>query len=260
MPIGPHARGRRRRRHEQRDGVRAGPVDQRRAAEPRRRCSDIPATPRTVRVDLVRGLELVRRRPAGEAAEQAASSRRRSASRCACSGCAGTSTAGTSYGPAHMYDVKMGVDANGKIVALDWTSLRPGQHATSTPTKELLGHGHVAGGPGQRRPDPVRLGGLQRSTTPARGCSRRRSRCTAARSRCSALRAPNAPQSYFASEQIVDELAYAAKMDPVAFRRQNIDGTTIARRPLAVGARRVRRSRPAGSRRSPPRTCRAATS
>jgi CO/xanthine dehydrogenase Mo-binding subunit len=42
----------------------------------------------------------------------------------------------------------------------------------------------------------------------------------------SALRAPNAPQSYFASEQIVDELAYAAKMDPIAFRRQNIDPTT----------------------------------
>ncbi len=35
------------------------------------------------------------------------------------------------------------------------------------------------------------------------------------------------PQSYFASEQIVDELAYAAKMDPIAFRRLNIDGTTI---------------------------------
>ena len=47
---------------------------------------------------------------------------------------------------------------------------------------------------------------------------------------CNFLRAPNAPQSYFASEQIVDELAYAANMDPIAFRRQNIDGTTIAGR------------------------------
>jgi CO/xanthine dehydrogenase Mo-binding subunit len=44
----------------------------------------------------------------------------------------------------------------------------------------------------------------------------------------SALRAPNAPQSYFASEQLIDELAYAAKMDPIAFRRLNIDGTTTA--------------------------------
>jgi CO/xanthine dehydrogenase Mo-binding subunit len=45
--------------------------------------------------------------------------------------------------------------------------------------------------------------------------------------RNSALRAPNAPQSYFASEQIVDELAHAAGMDPIAFRKLNIDGTTV---------------------------------
>jgi CO/xanthine dehydrogenase Mo-binding subunit len=51
----------------------------------------------------------------------------------------------------------------------------------------------------------------------------------------SALRAPNAPQSYFASEQLVDELAYAAKMDPIAFRRLNIDGsTTLGARWLSV--------------------------
>jgi CO/xanthine dehydrogenase Mo-binding subunit len=36
------------------------------------------------------------------------------------------------------------------------------------------------------------------------------------------LRAPVAPQSAFAAEQLVDELAYAAKMDPVAFRLKNI--------------------------------------
>ena len=32
------------------------------------------------------------------------------------------------WGPAHMYDVKMGVDANGKIVARRLDGLRPGQH------------------------------------------------------------------------------------------------------------------------------------
>jgi CO/xanthine dehydrogenase Mo-binding subunit len=44
----------------------------------------------------------------------------------------------------------------------------------------------------------------------------------------SALRAPNAPQSYFASEQIVDELAYAMKMDPIAFRRLNMVNNGVA--------------------------------
>jgi CO/xanthine dehydrogenase Mo-binding subunit len=45
----------------------------------------------------------------------------------------------------------------------------------------------------------------------------------------SALRAPNAPQSVFASEQLIDELAHRAKIDPVQFRRQNI--ATVATDP-----------------------------
>jgi CO/xanthine dehydrogenase Mo-binding subunit len=36
------------------------------------------------------------------------------------------------------------------------------------------------------------------------------------------LRAPAAPQTTFAYEQMIDELAYAAKMDPYQFRLQNI--------------------------------------
>jgi nicotinate dehydrogenase subunit B len=40
------------------------------------------------------------------------------------------------------------------------------------------------------------------------------------------LRAPNANQSAFAAEQLIDELAYAAKMDPVAFRLKNIATAT----------------------------------
>src|SRR5262249_38671307 len=39
------------------------------------------------------------------------------------------------------------------------------------------------------------------------------------------LRAPNAPQSAFAAEQAVDELAWMARMDPVAFRLQNVATT-----------------------------------
>jgi hypothetical protein len=40
------------------------------------------------------------------------------------------------------------------------------------------------------------------------------------------LRAPGAPQSHFAGEQLIDEIAYALKMDPRALRKQNIDGST----------------------------------
>src|SRR6185437_6381253 len=36
------------------------------------------------------------------------------------------------------------------------------------------------------------------------------------------LRAPAAPQTTFGYEQMIDELAYAANMDPLQFRLQNI--------------------------------------
>ena len=36
------------------------------------------------------------------------------------------------------------------------------------------------------------------------------------------LRAGSSPHTTFAGEQVIDELAHAAKMDPVAFRMQNV--------------------------------------
>ena len=41
------------------------------------------------------------------------------------------------------------------------------------------------------------------------------------------LRAPLAPASVFAYEQLIDELAHAASMDPVAFRLQNISNNAF---------------------------------
>ena len=139
------------------------------------------------------------------------------------------------WGPSHMYDVKMGVDANGKIVAADWVSLRPGEHEhVDRPRAD--GQRHVGA---RARATAVRRRRTRRSTTiPARRVLAKTQPLYGGSFRNSALRAPNAPQSYFASEQIVDELAYAANMDPIAFRKQNIDGSTIARRTLAVGHRR----------------------
>ena len=158
-----------------------------------------------------------------------------------------------------MYDVKMGIDATGKIVAADWTSYGQAGHDIDT-TKELLGTATWAATPGTGGPTPS---DSRRSTTPATDARRVLAKTQPLYEgslKTSALRAPNAPQSYFASEQIVDELAYAAKMDPIAFRRLNIDGNDDGRRALAVGARRRDAWLPAGSRRSQRRTCRAATS
>ena len=217
--------------------------------------------------DLVRGLELVRRRPDGEVDRAgSASSRRRSASRCACSGCAGTSTAGTTTAPPHMYDVRWPRrrDRQDRRRGLD--DLRPGAEQHRRPDGAAR-HGDVAGGSGRggptpsdwQRRTPTRTR-LRRAYSTSGGCSRRRSRCTAGRSSATSSGLRTHRSQYFASEQIVDELAHAANMDPIAFRRLNIDATIDARRALAVGARRGRRSPRAGSRRLPLRTCRPATS
>ena len=161
------------------------------------------------------------------------SSRPRSASRCACSGCAGTSTAGTTTAWRNMCDVTMGADANGKIVGADWQTYGQAR-ATSTRRSALLGTDHLAGGSGCRRYRAVRTvvdsapyANTSYATSynyPRRVLAKTQPLYGGAL-KCNFLRAPNAPQQYFASEQIVDELAHAMNMDPVAFRRQNIDPT-----------------------------------
>jgi nicotinate dehydrogenase subunit B len=147
------------------------------------------------------------------------------------------------WGPAHMYDAKMGADSTGRIVASDWTSY--GQAGTQIDTmRELLGQVTWAANPGSGGPAPSDGGAI---ATPYGntnyGSAYQFKRRVLAKSqplyggalKISALRAPNTPQSYFASEQIVDELAYALGVDPVTFRKQNIDATsTLGARWLAV--------------------------
>jgi len=143
------------------------------------------------------------------------------------------------WGPAHMYDIKMGADASGRIVASDITSY--GQAGTGLDTtRELLGQITWPGTPGSGGPTPSDGGS---TATPygntGYGSAYQFKRRVLAKSqplyggalRTSALRAPNTPQSYFASEQIVDELAYAMNMDPITFRKRNVDAASV------VGAR-----------------------
>jgi CO/xanthine dehydrogenase Mo-binding subunit len=127
-----------------------------------------------------------------------------------------------SYGPSHQYDVIAGVNSAGKITAMDWTSFGQGSTTIDT-TKELVGTAtwpavETAGGPS---PSDSAV-----YTFPSRRVLAKTQPLYSGSFKISALRAPNAPQSYFASEQIADELAYAAGMDPIAFRRLNIDPTT----------------------------------
>src|SRR5581483_4932253 len=142
-----------------------------------------------------------------------------------------------SYGPSHMYDVTMGADSSGHIVAADWVAYGQAGQTIDT-TRELMGIASWAAVTPPGGPTPSDAA-IYNQATSARQYQRRVLLKTQpmyqGALKVSALRAPNAPQSYFASEQIVDELAYALKMDPVAFRRLNIDGTsTLGARWLSV--------------------------
>ena len=88
---------------------------------------------------------------------------------------------------------------------------------------------------GQRRHDDQRHA-VQRSRTAA--SSARACRCQDNYFKTTFLRAPDTPQSAFAAEQVVDELAYTAKMDPVAFRLQNIATTDDRRAGRTCSTRR----------------------
>jgi CO/xanthine dehydrogenase Mo-binding subunit len=49
------------------------------------------------------------------------------------------------------------------------------------------------------------------------------------------LRDPNAPQSTFAAESFIDELAAAAKADPMEFRMKLLTGTLVRPEAIARG-------------------------
>ncbi len=121
------------------------------------------------------------------------------------------------FGPAQLNDMRGGIDANGKIVAYDYSVL--GQPGTTLDlTRELTGTPYPTPGlfspntpntaPGYDLPNKR----LQGKTLPLyNGYFKNGS-----------LRDPQGPQTAFASEQLIDELAYAANMDSIEFRRKNI--------------------------------------
>lgn len=130
-------------------------------------------------------------------------------------------TAWDTKGPAYTFRLRGGLDASGKLVALDYEA-------------RACDHNHV----GYNEPDTVLIAQLagRRRETPNRGSADRPSdmyaiphrRVTAhvvglplvweTPLRTGNLRDPNGPQVTFAAESFIDELAAAAKQDPVAFR------------------------------------------
>ncbi|MGN6170618.1 MAG: xanthine dehydrogenase family protein molybdopterin-binding subunit, partial [Solirubrobacteraceae bacterium] len=119
------------------------------------------------------------------------------------------------YGPAQLMDVRAGIDSRGNLVAIDFTNINPqwggvNWNATLAGAPPAAPFSWVAFAPGSMYNSPN-----QRYTVKAL-------QLTGNWISGSALRTVGGHAITFAIEQVIDELAHAAKMDPVAFRIQNV--------------------------------------
>jgi CO/xanthine dehydrogenase Mo-binding subunit len=138
-------------------------------------------------------------------------------------------TAWDTKGPAFTFKLRGGLDASGNLVAFDYNA-------------QSADYNHL----GYNEPDTVLIAQLMgsRRARPAAGSAATPSEMYAIPNRRMAtqvvslplvwetplrtgnLRDPNGPQSTFASESFVDELAAAAKTDPLAFRLKLLTAST----------------------------------
>jgi nicotinate dehydrogenase subunit B len=135
------------------------------------------------------------------------------------------------YGPAMMYDIRLGADANGKMVASDVTEFAP-PYYTTTPTMALTGTANQVFG--QAMSADTNNAGTQYNLPNLR-VTGKSVPLENNYFKISYLRGPQAPQTCFAYEQAVDELAKACNMDPYTFRLNNIS-TLASDQALGVAA------------------------
>ena len=156
------------------------------------------------------------------------------------------------YGPAHLADVRGGVDAAGNIVAFEYEGWHHGWNTAET-SQEL-----ALGGPVQ--PPVSGRARLVNKETLSAVYSMPNVRLINHHVpgldgylKGGNLRSPMDLSISFASEQTIDELAHAVRMDPVAFRRRNMTdprwlGILDAVAQAAGWAPRIAHAAPSGAR------------
>ena len=122
------------------------------------------------------------------------------------------------YGPAMMYDIRLGADSTGKLLGSDVVEFAP-PYYTTTPAMALTGTTNQVFGAAMSA-DTTNVG--TQYNLPASRVIGKSVPLQNNYFKISFLRGPQAPQTCFAYEQAIDELAYAAKMDPYTFRMNNI--------------------------------------
>jgi CO/xanthine dehydrogenase Mo-binding subunit len=138
------------------------------------------------------------------------------------------------YGEPYLYDVRGGVDANGNLVGVDITSMRPAGIARGAETEAGNALQQMVGLPlaAETQPGLHSIGSL--GAAYHRPAARGLAKVLPLQGnyfKTSTLRSPGGPQATWAFEQLIDELAYAARKDPVEFRRQNITRESGTNRP-----------------------------
>jgi nicotinate dehydrogenase subunit B len=126
------------------------------------------------------------------------------------------------FGPAQATDMRGGIDAQGNIVAYDYSAFNHGWTQVTETSAQLAGVPLPAVAPAGMI-DTVSAGSFYK--IPNRRVVGNSINGYGPFMKGTYLRAPGAPQALFASEQTIDALAHAANMDPIAFRIQNIDAT-----------------------------------
>jgi CO/xanthine dehydrogenase Mo-binding subunit len=125
------------------------------------------------------------------------------------------------FGPAHLSDIRVGIDAKGKILAYeyhgwqhDWMITETSQQlALATPAAE-------SSGPVSQEISPFNLGAMY--VIPNMRLVNHRVDGIRGYLKGSFLRSPLDLSLSFASEQTIDEIAFLAGMDPYEFRRHNM--------------------------------------
>ena len=125
------------------------------------------------------------------------------------------------FGPAQSTDVRAGIDSAGNLVSYEYTAYNHGWTQVIESAAELAGAPLPPPPAGQV--DTVASGSFY--NVPNRRVTSMVVNGYNGFFKGIWLRAPGAPQAVFASEQTIDALAYAARVDPIAFRIQNIDAT-----------------------------------
>jgi nicotinate dehydrogenase subunit B len=128
------------------------------------------------------------------------------------------------YGPAQVAQVRAGIDAEGKIIAYTYDGWQHGWHINETSTELAM-----QTGPAERTAGSFSIVVNRISTGSMYRAPNRRVVSHAIPMtgllKGSPLRSPLDMALSFASEQTIDDLAHAAKMDPLEFRRRNIGDT-----------------------------------